>query len=520
MPLDRNTWYGSGKALLIFSVLLPPVGFVLLWGRSGTGIFKKLLMTVPILLLGVFYFHLIFGIRIELEGSATRPIVSIHKPERHFDAIEKDRAERKVKMVQAASVRAEKGVAPQGVIGSKLSTLPDPVLPPSAFPRPYWTDFRGPNRDGYYWEMGILTDWPVDGPAELWRQKVGGGYASMVVAEGMIFTIEQRRDREVVAAYELETGQEIWADSWQAFFQETMGGDGPRATPTWHKGRLYALGAMGEFRCLDAGTGQVLWRVNILEDNGAENLNWGMAASPLIVDDKVIVLPGGRSGKSVVAYDKLTGKPVWKSLSDKAAYASPMLVTFAGRRQILAVSARRVMGLAIDDGSLLWDYEWNTAYDVNATQPILLDENRIFISAGYGHGAALVEVRQEGSGYAVREVWKNNRMKNKFTSSVLFEGHIYGLDESILVCLDVTTGERKWKAGRYGYGQVILADGHLIVTAESGEVVLIRATPERHEELVRFSALKGKTWNNPAIVGGRLLVRNTTQMAAYDITSR
>ncbi|MCZ6515711.1 MAG: hypothetical protein O6850_07595, partial [Acidobacteria bacterium] len=115
MPLDRNTWYGSGRALLIFSVLLPPVGFVLLWARSGTGIFKKLLMTVPILLLGVFYFHLIFGIRIELEGSATRPIVSIHKPERHFAALEKDRSERKAEMVQAASVRAEKVAVPQGV---------------------------------------------------------------------------------------------------------------------------------------------------------------------------------------------------------------------------------------------------------------------------------------------------------------------------------------------------------------------------------------------------------------------
>jgi outer membrane protein assembly factor BamB len=280
---------------------------------------------------------------------------------------------------------------------------------------------------------------------------------------------------------------------------------------------LYALGATGELFCFDAATGRVRWSKNILADNGAANLQWGMAAAPLIVDDKVIVQPGGPNGRSVVAYHKLTGERVWSALDDKQAYTSPMLVTLAGRRQILTVSAKRVKGLDPRDGALLWDYPWATQYDINASQPIVVDANRFFISAGYGHGAALVEVSAAGNRFQTRTVWENIRMKNKFNSSVLHEGHVYGLDEAILACVDVNTGELKWKGGRYGYGQLLLASGHLVVITESGEVVLLKATPESHQELARFQAIRGKTWNVPAIDNGRLFVRNIAEMAAYRI---
>jgi outer membrane protein assembly factor BamB len=245
-----------------------------------------------------------------------------------------------------------------------------------------------------------------------------------------------------------------------------------------------------------------------------------MAASPLVVDDKVIVLPGGSNGKSVVAYNKMTGTPVWKSQNDPQAYVSPMLVTLAGRRQIVVVSSSRVMGLAPEDGSLLWSSTWDTDMGINASQPIVVDKNRLFISAGYGKGAALIEVNGSGNSFQARTIWENINMKNKFNSSVLHEGHIYGLDEGILTCLDVNSGERKWKGGRYGYGQVILASGHLIVSTESGELALVKATPQSYTEVGRFAALEGKTWNYPAISGGRLLLRNATQMAAYNIAAQ
>jgi outer membrane protein assembly factor BamB len=383
----------------------------------------------------------------------------------------------------------------------------------------YWTNFRGPRRDGKYDETPVSTNWPSGGLPVLWKQPVGVGHASFVVADGKAYTIEQRRGQEVVAAYDINSGRELWTQKWNAQFTDSTG-DGPRATPTWDNGRIYALGATGELRCLDANTGSVFWGKNILSDNQARNLPWAMAASPLIVDDKVIVLPGGTSGKSVVAYNKMTGAPVWRVLNDTQAYVSPMLVDLAGRRQIVVVSASRVVGLAPEKGELLWEYPWDTDNGINVSQPIMIDRNRFFISSGYGKGAALVEVKGSGNSYTASTVWENKNMKNKFNSSVLYNGHIYGLDEGIMVCLDVNTGERKWKEGRFGYGQIILTNGHLIVTSDQGEVALLKATPEKYTEVARFSALQGQTWNYPAIASGRLLVRNSNEMAAYDLSTK
>jgi outer membrane protein assembly factor BamB len=211
---------------------------------------------------------------------------------------------------------------------------------------------------------------------------------------------------------------------------------------------------------------------------------------------------------------------MWSALDDRQAYSSPELVTIGGVEQILVFSATRLMGITPDRGELLWEYPWKTQYDVNASQPLVIGDNRVFLSTGYGSGAAVIELTEltpESGKFNVREVWRNIRMKNQFTSSVLLDGFIYGLDESILACIDAATGELKWKGGRYGYGQVLLASNHLIVVTEQGELVLVRATPERHEEIAKFPALDGKTWNHPAMAGGILLVRNGTEMAAFDL---
>jgi outer membrane protein assembly factor BamB len=245
-----------------------------------------------------------------------------------------------------------------------------------------------------------------------------------------------------------------------------------------------------------------------------------MSASPLIVDDKVIVLPGGPGGKSVAAYRKTTGEPAWTALDDQQAYTSPMLVTLDGVRQIVVVSASRVLGLDVEQGRLLWEYPWTNYNGISVAQPIFLGNNRVFMSAGYGKGAAVFELTRSGERFTTRTIWENTRMKNKFTSSVLRDGFIYGLDEAILACVDAATGELKWKGGRYGYGQVMLAGDWLIVLTESGDVALVKATPERHEEVAKFAAIDGKTWNHPVIADGHLLVRNLKEMAAFDIRPR
>ena len=229
-------------------------------------------------------------------------------------------------------------------------------------------------------------------------------------------------------------------------------------------------------------------------------------------------MPGGTSGKSVVAYDKLTGARRWGAMNDQASYTSPMLVNLAGRRQVLVVTARRAAGLAPEDGAVLWEHSWPTSMGINVAQPLVVGANRFVLTAGYGHGAALVEVSGAGGAMSARALWESKEIKTKFNSAVYHEGHVYGLDEGILACVDAATGERRWKGGRYGYGQVLLASGHLIVTTEEGEVVIVRASPEAHAEVARFKAVEGKTWNVPAIADGRLLVRNATEMACFKLT--
>ncbi len=488
--------------LLLVALLLPPVGIVLLWTRTRAGIFRKLLGSFALLLLTVVHLVFLFGLRAELDGTGGRPIFTFGTAESHYDALEQSRSEQKV-VAPPVSVPAVAAPAPEPA--PSVGDAAD-VPPPAA--NLDWPRFRGPHMDGRY-EGEIETEWPDDGLPLLYKQPVGGGYASFVVAGGMAFTIEQRRDQEVAAAYDLETGREIWTRGWNADFRETLGGDGPRATPTWDEGMLFVLGAEGHLEVLEGETGEVSWERNILEDADAENLQWGMSASPLIVEEKVVVLPGS----SVVAYDKRSGEILWKSPDEQQAYTSPILATLAGRRQIVVVTAGSAMGLDVEDGSLVWEHPWVTNMGINVAQPLLLGENRVLLSAGYGHGAEVVEVSEAGP----RVVWSNTRMKNKFTSSVLYEGHIYGLDEAILACVDASNGDLKWKGGRYGYGQLVLAAGHLVVLTERGELALVKATPERHEELAIFSAIEGKTWNHPAIADGVLLVRNANEMAAFRI---
>lgn len=464
-----------------------------------------------------------FGLRVRLDGGGTPRLTFVVDPE-----------------TQAAELARHRQVQRQEFANDDVAPAPTAAARPPGEPTtaatgaahaaavataPYWTDFRGPFRDGHYRQQPIRTPWPGAGLKPIWKQPIGGGYASFVIAHGRAFTIEQRGEQEVVAAYDVATGLELWTNAWNALFRESLGGDGPRATPTWADGVVYALGATGELRALEESSGRVIWRKNILDDNRAMNLDWGMAASPLVVDETVVVLPGGPDGRSVVAYSRKTGARVWSALSDKQAYSSPMLVTLAGVRQLLVFSAKRLVGLTPDRGELLWEYPWRTDFDINAGQPVVVGADRVFLSSGYGAGGAVIELApsppQEPTPYVaqftVREIWRNNRMKNTFTSSVVHDGFIYGLDESILACLDAATGELRWKGGRYGHGQVLLASGYLIVLTENGDLALVRATPERHEELVRFPAIEGKTWNHPAMADGYLLIRNLAEMAAFDL---
>jgi outer membrane protein assembly factor BamB len=484
------------KRIRIASLLFPPLGLLLLWSSGQVGLGRKIFGTIGVGLYCLLYvvgmvalLMRFTGLEFEWRGGFP-PVLTWHKTHPDYEAVE-------------ASRRAQPKIA---------------VPPPAFGAQADWPGFRGPHGDGHYDQTPIATNWPAEGLRPIWKQPIGGGYASFAIAGGRAFTIEQRRDQEAVTAYDVESGRELWAVAYAAKFDEPLGGEGPRATPCFSEGKVYSLGAMGDFLCLDATDGKVVWKLNILTDNFASLLSYGTATSPLVVKDKVIVQAGGAKGRSVVAYNKLTGKAIWRVLDDGAAYSSPMLVQLAGQEQLLVVTQHQAAGLQVQDGALLWTIPWiiNQGNRDNA-QPVLLATNRFLLSGGYGTGCEAVEVSRTKTGFEAAPLWHNLWLKNKFTSSVFWQGFVYGLDEDMLVCLDAQTGERKWKNGRYGYGQVLVADGYLIVLGGEGQLALIKASPERYEELAHFQAIEGKTWNHPAMSGGKILVRNAVQMACFDL---
>lgn len=382
-------------------------------------------------------------------------------------------------------------------------------------------EFRGPSRDGVSPGPALARDWTTLPPKLLWRQPVGGGYASFIKIGPALITIEQRRDKEAIIAYEANTGQELWVHEYPALFSETLGGDGPRATPTYHDGRIYSLGATGELLALDFATGKKLWQVNILKDNECGNLDWGMSGSPLVHEDVVIVNPGDQKGtdnsRALVAYSLADGKRRWAAGRAKASYASPMLVTLGGTKQILIFDGVGLAGCDPSDGRELWRFPWKTDFDINAAQPVVLDDERIAITSTTG--SALVQVKPDAGAWKAEQVWMSRRLKGGYASPIAYDGAIYGIDESILVALDLADGKQRWKdrKGQYGHGQMLRRDDLLVILGEAGELALVEATPTKFNELARIQAIEGKTWNVPLLVGNRIYVRNHLEMAAYEL---
>jgi outer membrane protein assembly factor BamB len=383
--------------------------------------------------------------------------------------------------------------------------------------------YRGRRRDGDAGGPALLTDWKAQPPREVWRQPAGGGYAGFAVARGVAVTIEQDRDHEAVVCYDAGSGREYWAYSYEAFFSEKMGGDGPRATPAIAGDSVFSLGAKGKLVCLDLATGQLRWEADVLRDNA--NLRWGMAGSPLVDEKRVIVSPGVQAPKAkrraLIAYDRATGQELWASGDHRGAYSSPMFADLCGRPHVLVFDGDGLTGYDAADGRELWHHPWITPPEyINVAQPLVLDGDRVFISSGYGVGCAMLRVKKESGGkFAAPEVlWQNKHMKCKFTSPVHHDGFLYGLDDGILACLDAKTGAQRWEGDRYYHGQVLLSNGLLVVLSEKGKLVLVEAAPEKFRELARLDALSGpKTWNPFALSAGRAYLRNHEEMACYDL---
>ncbi len=383
-----------------------------------------------------------------------------------------------------------------------------------------WRDypqFLGPDRDATLDGVRLAIDWEARPPRQVWEREVGSAWSGFAVRGRDAVTQEQRGEEECVVCYDLLTGDLRWIHAYRARYSTTVAGTGPRATPAITSDRVYAFGATGILSCLDRESGVAVWSVDAVQDNGATVNGWGMAGSPLVHGDLVIVGAGGPDGRSVVAYDHRTGARAWSGGDDRAGYASPFFTRLSGVDQIVSFNGASISAHDPTNGRVLWTFPWSHQ-NPNVAQPVVLPGDRLLASSGYGVGCALLHVaRDERGALRAEEVWRNRALKAKFANFVHRDGHVYGLDEGILVCIDVATGERRWKGGRYGHGQAILAEDRLLVTGEQGELLLVAAAPEEHHELARFEIFDEKTWNSPALAAPYLLVRTERTAACYEL---
>jgi outer membrane protein assembly factor BamB len=395
---------------------------------------------------------------------------------------------------------------------------PAPLSPVTAETQeePEWPGFRGPSRDGVVSGVSIRTDWSTSPPAEVWRRPVGPGWSSFAVAFDLIYTQEQRGDEEVVAAYDRNTGEPVWQHADPVRFYESNGGPGPRGTPTYHRRRVYAFGATGILNALDAEDGSVVWSRPVAADAEAEIPGWGFASSPLVVGDVVLVAAGGR----LVAYHIATGELRWVGPKGGGGYSSPHFLAIDGVEQVLLQSANGVASFAPENGALLWEHVWD---GFRIVQPARIGNGDLVVSssdAAGGIATRRITVALGTSGWNVEERWTSRGLKPYFNDFVVHDGHAYGFDGSILSSIGVEDGKRNWKGGRYGHGQLVLLrdQGLLLVLSEEGELALVAATPDQFQEIARFKAIEGKTWNHPVLVRDFLLVRNGEEMAAFRLS--
>lgn len=384
-------------------------------------------------------------------------------------------------------------------------------------PAANWPQWRGPNRDGISKETDLLKQWPAEGPPLAWKAAgAGRGYSSFSIANGRLFTMGLRGNREFVVAFDIATGKEAWATPHGTAFRNDRG-DGPRGTPTIDGDRLYALGGSGDLSCLEARTGSIVWTKNILKEFGGSNIKWGISESPLIIGNKVLVNPGG-PGASIVALNKSDGSVIWKSQSDEAGYSSAIPVEINGATQVVFFTGERAVGLDLRDGRLLWEYARPSNNVANVATPIVRD-NRLFISSDYGTGGGVVEIKADGK---AREVYFTKEMRNHHSTSVLVGDYLYGFSSAILTAMKFDTGEIAWRDRSVGKGSLVYADGRLYCFSENGVVGLVEATPTGYVEKGRFRIPQDSlpTWTHPVVAGGRLYLRDQDTIYAFDVREK
>jgi len=372
-----------------------------------------------------------------------------------------------------------------------------------------WPGFRGPDRNSIIHGIIIGTNWSEKPPVEMWRRPIGPGCSSFAVHNKLLYTQEQRGEYETVSCYDLSNGNPVWTHNDKARFYDSHAGAGPRSTPTLSGNCVYTLGATGILNALDADNGTVIWTRNASSDAGIEAPNWGFSSSPLVIGDAVIVALAGK----LAAFYISDGNPKWFGEDGGSGYSSPQLLVIDSVPQVLLMNKAGAISVDPVSGKKLWDYSW--PLEDRVLQPGLLENGDLIFAEEYKN-IRRVSVNHKGEEWKIKDLWTSPGLKSVFNDLVIHKGYAYGFDGPYLACVDLKDGKRKWRGGRYQGFTLLLADQDVIlVLTEKGDIALVSATPEKFTELGRFHALKGKTWNVPALAGNILVVRNAEEMAAY-----
>lgn len=415
----------------------------------------------------------------------------------------------------------------------KMTTKADVDAAPiiAALKSPNWPTFRGPDGTSSQTGTQFSDNWDSTPPIEIWRSRIGPAWSSFVVAANRLFTQEQRGENEAVTCYNADNGEPIWSFETPSRFFESLGGLGPRATPTLADGSIYALGAEGILVRLNPLDGKLIWKADLKQASDRKvPPMWGFSASPCVENGTVILHAGGKDDKGVIAFNIDDGSVAWSAPAGEMSYSSVQKITLLDQPYLCLLSN---LGVHLWDlnGKPVLNYEFSHQ-GYRALQAQVIDGNKLLIPAGMGTGTRLVEFSQEPISnestkptphttptLSAKELWTSKDMKPDYNDLLVHKGHIYGFDNAIFACIGLDDGKRRWKGGRYEKGQAfLLADSDLIlVVSEPGDLVLLRATPEKHEEIAKIPALKDKTWNHPVVIGDKLYLRNAEEAVCYKL---
>lgn len=389
-----------------------------------------------------------------------------------------------------------------------------------------WPQFLGPDRNGISREKGLLTTWPKDGPREVWRVPGGVGMSGLAISGGRLYTLVQKNGKQWVVSLDAKTGAELWAKDVAPAFKNAMG-DGPRATPAIAGDTVYVFTGEGILAALKTADGKIVWQKDVVAQFGGKPTDYGMACSPLVIGDRVVVTAGVPDA-TVVAFDRHTGEVAWTAGKEfPPGYSSPAVLKLGGREQLVAFHGAGSFGLDPATGVELWGYPYVTDFACNIATPLAVDGG-VFLSSGENHGSVLLSLKpQSDKKFAVSEVWTSQGpksvLRNEWQTSILLDGALYGFDNvggagpiTHLTCINAATGERNWQQLRFGKGNMIAADGKLFISTIQGELVAVNANPKTFEELGRKTVIS-KTRQAPALAGGFVFLRDDREIVCLDV---